>query len=128
MRISDWSSDVCSSDLRLPPAHVTAGKHARHAGLIVDDIRRNVSARVETHPRLLDHPGLAWSEEAHGKQHQIGLELELATRNLLHLHPAVVGFHPFDADTFQRFDLAVASDRTLGDDRPVALAAFLMRG
>src|SRR3546814_4546705 len=68
-------------DERLPPAHVTAGKHARHAGLIVDDIRRNVSARVETHPRLLDHPGLAWSEEAHGKQHQIGLELELATRN-----------------------------------------------
>src|SRR3546814_18759782 len=118
MRISDWSSDVCSSDLRLPPAHVTAGKHARHAGLIVDDIRRNVSARVETHPRLLDHPALAWYEEAHGKQHQIGLELELATRNHLHLHPAVVGFHTFDADTFQRFDLAVSSDTPVGADPP----------
>src|SRR3546814_10384693 len=105
----------------MPPAQFPAGNHARHAGLIVDDIRRNVSARVETHPRLLDHPGLAWSEEAYGKQHQIGLELELATRNLLHLHPAVVGFHPFDADTFQRFDLAVTSDRARSEEHKTEL-------
>src|SRR3546814_20666818 len=30
MRISDWSSDVCSSDLRRPPGHA-GGFHTSHA-------------------------------------------------------------------------------------------------
>src|SRR3546814_1105225 len=41
MRISDWSSDVCSSDLRLLPVpgieHKLTGAHFRRAGLAAHD-------------------------------------------------------------------------------------------
>src|SRR3546814_7377301 len=33
MRISDWSSDVCSSDLHIPPRHGNAEHHHASAGL-----------------------------------------------------------------------------------------------
>src|SRR3546814_9593910 len=33
MRISDWSSDVCSSDLARPREDVLAARHARRAAL-----------------------------------------------------------------------------------------------
>src|SRR3546814_11283421 len=43
MRISDWSSDVCSSDLALPPdEYLLAGgsyRRRRHSGFVVDDAR-----------------------------------------------------------------------------------------
>src|SRR3546814_16646107 len=43
MRISDWSSDVCSSDLALPPdEYLLAGgsyRRRRHSGFVVDDGR-----------------------------------------------------------------------------------------
>src|SRR3546814_3083791 len=40
MLISDWSSDVCSSDLRVMPLRVeqgTPGQHAFHVAMFVDD-------------------------------------------------------------------------------------------
>src|SRR3546814_1398206 len=50
MRISDWSSDVCSSDLELspqvdnplPPVRISAGEEGCHA-VLLDDWRRRRS-------------------------------------------------------------------------------------
>src|SRR3546814_2865444 len=43
MRISDWSSDVCSSDLSIPCAGVVAATTSRYSGLTA----RGTSARPE---------------------------------------------------------------------------------
>src|SRR3546814_12189727 len=53
MRISDWSSDVCSSDLLLVVQQdVRIIQLGRHRLLVVDEVRRQVAA-VELH--ALDH-------------------------------------------------------------------------
>src|SRR3546814_11511900 len=45
MRISDWSSDVCSSDLEIPFPYVLDGDHgAAMAGLAAQDIARHFPA------------------------------------------------------------------------------------
>ena len=63
--------------------------------------RRCRADRAST-PGLLDHAGPARPEEAHRQQHQVGLELELAARDLLHGHAAVGALHPLDAHAFER--------------------------
>src|SRR3546814_4992677 len=52
MRISDWSSDVCSSDLAPPPVPLDA---------IVRDVVENVSAAAKAEMALIEARGsLAW--------------------------------------------------------------------
>src|SRR3546814_838758 len=48
MRISDWSSDVCSSDLYFPPAAKARAQE------LVDNVRNALKARIE---------GLAWMSD-----------------------------------------------------------------
>src|SRR3546814_16897414 len=48
MRISDWSSDVCSSDLRFEEVRVP------HKGNIEHDIIEGVYTVAEDFPRLID--------------------------------------------------------------------------
>src|SRR3546814_2564984 len=63
MRISDWSSDVCSSDLRddLPVDDVVVGEGVRSPRVDVERAPRVVVAREEAEaqaradPELLDH-------------------------------------------------------------------------
>src|SRR3546814_9139653 len=38
MRISDWSSDVCSSDLTDVPVHIEIGDHAKFDELTFDEV------------------------------------------------------------------------------------------
>src|SRR3546814_7198731 len=49
MRISDWSSDVCSSDLPVrpcePPSGATAARYAAAAGDALRGLRRNCGGR-----------------------------------------------------------------------------------
>src|SRR3546814_1561931 len=47
MRISDWSSDVCSSDLRLGGTHVHAVDHARTGHLHGGQVHRTVVGQVD---------------------------------------------------------------------------------
>src|SRR3546814_3649162 len=47
MRISDWSSDVCSSDLRVV---VTANVRDRDLGSFVEELREQVAREVELPP------------------------------------------------------------------------------
>src|SRR3546814_962469 len=58
MRISDWSSDVCSSDLRLLARNIRAGEADR-------DTRRHVVIQAEVEP-----PRGADAVEAHGDRNR----------------------------------------------------------
>src|SRR3546814_11593949 len=48
MRISDWSSDVCSSDLRAPPAVSFSRSTARANRIGTSELMRAVAARSES--------------------------------------------------------------------------------
>src|SRR3546814_15853874 len=54
MRISDWSSDVCSSDLDLAVAHAEHDRRVEHdRGRVVAALERGrVQERLEARPRL----------------------------------------------------------------------------
>src|SRR3546814_10650403 len=57
MRISDWSSDVCSSDLIIPrgdAAHHPPGDAARHPSVTQASSLRAASPRIETNGIRLD--------------------------------------------------------------------------
>src|SRR3546814_3122599 len=58
MRISDWSSDVCSSDLTVPvvtPAHI-AGNGSRH----INHSRAHACSRYVFKDEVLDEQYLVW--------------------------------------------------------------------
>src|SRR3546814_6271168 len=46
MRISDWSSDVCSSDLRRQYAVTPEGRHQRQTGLVVARLAHAMRKRL----------------------------------------------------------------------------------
>src|SRR6202008_4752584 len=72
-------------DQRLAAAHVAAREDLGVAGLIPQGVREDVAALVQLEAEVLDHPLLHRAEEAHGEQHEIGLELELGTGDRLEL-------------------------------------------
>src|SRR6185437_7985864 len=115
-------------DERLPAAHVAGGENLRHAGSVVVGIRLDVRARVAIDAELLDKTRVTGTREPHREQYEVGLHLEFAARHFDHPHrPAAVAL-PFDARGDKLPDLAAGSLETLRRDRPVALAAFLLRG
>src|SRR3546814_3209686 len=63
MRISDWSSDVCSSDLQVPPARLPGGVD-RPVRLVEDDSEGLVRAACR---RQLHHLHAVEREAADGK-------------------------------------------------------------
>src|SRR5690606_16579574 len=73
-------------DQRLAPAHIPAGEDVRRRGAVVRDVGLDVAARVQLDRRLFDEALVTRADEAHGEQHQVGLELELRTGDLLHAH------------------------------------------
>src|SRR3546814_10345835 len=73
MRISDWSSDVCSSDLPAEPGEHLIHAFARHSGIDADEIAR---FRPPFQPRRLA-----------GQRFRIGLRLPDLLRN----HIGIVG-------------------------------------
>src|SRR3546814_16073683 len=72
MRISDWSSDVCSSDLEVSRASASIGlSYGAHSNLCVNQIRRwgNDEQKAKYLPKLIsgEHVGsLAMSEAGAG--------------------------------------------------------------
>ena len=97
------------------------------ARLVVGDVGLDVAAWIERDGGLFDQTVLARTDKAHGQKHEVGLELEVAAFDFLHLLAAIGALDPFDAHAFQRLDLAVLADGALGQHRPVALAAFFVR-
>src|SRR3546814_12342652 len=78
MRISDWSSDVCSSDLEIDPAsmpmtglsnaaidHVAPGREAFVASLAAYAERDLVCYRAESPADLADRHAAAWDPLLH---------------------------------------------------------------
>src|SRR3546814_2906108 len=123
MRISDWSSDVCSSDLLFPSRQLRAGliviagivpTHQRRAAELRDtDVVREISVRIEHHVR--HRPRDATTHASGGVQ-------QILCRPLFAL---LVGRH--HAEMHFRTGMAVA-DRRLADRiqiRPVDLALKL---
>src|SRR3546814_2904802 len=51
----------------LPAPHVTAGKDLVHAGGVTEGIRRDIAARIERHPRLIEQTGLYWPDKSDRK-------------------------------------------------------------
>src|SRR3546814_16640448 len=49
MRISDWSSDVCSSDLDAPTAQLVAGLYSRALAAIPVDFSADASGHVRSY-------------------------------------------------------------------------------
>src|SRR5262249_23953632 len=93
-------------DERLTAPHVAAREHAGHARLVVRS-DGDVAALVELHAELVDHPRLLRSEEPHGEQHEVAIELAVAAGNLDHLHAAVVGLLPLETDAVELLHVAV---------------------
>ena len=91
-RIAHTTSDC---PRRMSPAANTFG--ARRA--VVEFVCLHVAARIELYPEVLDHAARYGMEEAHGQQHEVGRNGELAGRHRLHL--------AIEADAFQLLDLAV---------------------
>src|SRR3546814_20868463 len=77
MRISDWSSDVCSSDLRRPRAAPRRGRRPRQraalrpgaAGLIPPEWRRNGAVRRPVFRPALHKQGRRTTEDAMALRH-----------------------------------------------------------
>src|SRR3546814_7751792 len=57
MRMSDWSSDVCSSDLLFAPGEVCCGALVHHMGREGEG-RDNARRNVDAWQRLIDKGGL----------------------------------------------------------------------
>src|SRR3546814_13690250 len=77
MRISDWSSDVCSSDLADPPGHVLrniGGVPGEGIGAVGDDaaVRQVRKADAERHRRPTVDRGEQHQCDTPGDQQQIG--------------------------------------------------------
>src|SRR3546814_4350251 len=68
MRISDWSSDVCSSDLAVAPGIPVADEHAveDHAGGLA--LFRSVQLRLRACEHALSRAGLAVRERARAER------------------------------------------------------------
>src|SRR3546814_17524072 len=97
MRISDWSSDVCSSDLGSSEEHTRAERHAASGQ------RRHVLQERRMHPRFLveqvaaveeDFPGVA--ARGVGVPRQVRVDQRVSGRGVLELrHPVLLGgAHP----------------------------------
>src|SRR3546814_16287948 len=66
MRISDWSSDVCSSDLRVAAGEFPPLRHGARPGAPSPDRRMERSHIVATEPGALDREGGPHDGEAVG--------------------------------------------------------------
>src|SRR5690242_18237711 len=110
-------------DQRLASPHVTAGENAILTGCIAAGISLDIAAWIERAAGLLDHSAPARTGEAHGEQHEIGLDLKFTAYDLARL-----AVNPFDPRTFERMEYAADTDEALGHHGPVALAPFLLRG
>src|SRR3546814_15619262 len=54
MRISDWSSDVCSSDLITAPVAVIVGNPPFESSLTTEGAKRSYAAYIKEHGALAD--------------------------------------------------------------------------
>ena len=109
------------------PRRMSPAANTFDAGAVVVGVGAHVAARVAVHAEGVQH-GLHRRYEAHGQQHQVGLDLEFRAFDLAHLHLAGrFVLEPFDARADKLLDLAVAALEQLGGHGPVALAAFLVR-
>src|SRR5271166_3459583 len=114
-------------DERLAAPHVAGGEQLRNRGAIVDGIGADIAAGIELDTGLLDHAGLARPEKAHCQEDEISLQIEGATRNLLHHKAAVWPLRPVDPNAIESCDPSVFPDSAFGQHRPVALAALFLR-
>lgn len=115
-------------DQGLAASHVSGCKDFGAVGLVVVCVGGDVAALVGVYGEGVQH--LAYGGgEAHGQQDQVGGEGHFRAGDGGHAHAACcwVGF-PFHAHGAQFFDLAVLAFQLYGVDRPVALAAFFVRG
>src|SRR5690606_4337137 len=115
-------------DQRLAAPRVAAGEDVADAGPVVGLGRLDVAAPVEFHAQVADQPVVHRVDESHGQQDQPGFYDELAAGDLRHPPLAVVAPLPLQPGELQPGDLAVGADDLFGHHRPVALAAFLVRG
>src|SRR3546814_6418339 len=98
MRISDWSSDVCSSDLAVAPGIPVADEHAveDHAGGLA--LFRFVKLRLRACEHALSRAGLAVRERARAERDTaaVGRDLETVDTDREggeHLRLAARGLH-----------------------------------
>ena len=97
---------------RLAAPHVAGGEDLRVRGLILVGVGLHVAARIELEPERLDHALVHRMHEAHGEQHEIGLEVELGAGDRLELVVAAHAFELRDLDVSGR-DLKSAIENGL---------------
>src|SRR3546814_6115243 len=68
LRISDWSSDVCSSDLRSPVRQLLAGQFGPIAGIVLSPTDDRLPAMVSAELHLHDDLGRRSEERRVGKE------------------------------------------------------------
>ena len=105
---SDWPR-------RMSPAAKTFGSRP-----VVDGVALTLPRWSSSSAEVLDHAVVHRAREAHGEEHEIGLELELRAGDRLEL---VV-----DADAVKSLHAAVRAGELLGQHREVALGALLLAG
>src|ERR1022692_4310643 len=104
---------------RLPAAHVAGREDARHTRHVIP-IGRHIAAPIQRHAYLLDHAVLHRAGEAHGEQHQIGLQGEFRPRQRFKLRRHAHGVQLLHVALF----VAVELHRVAA---PTAHAAFFVR-
>src|SRR3546814_18310159 len=77
MRISDWSSDVCSSDLELAVERILSGKDGSRDAAIGEDASKPSLADLERKLELGSTPGVA-AEEMNEKSASNGADTDIA--------------------------------------------------
>ena len=70
---------------RLAAAHVAGGKDLVDRGAVIAGVGGDIAALVERQAEVLDHALVHRMHEAHRQQHELGVELEFAAGNGLHL-------------------------------------------
>src|ERR1035438_7979210 len=104
---------------RLAAAHVAGREDARHARHVIP-IRRHIAAPIQRHAELLDHAVLHRPREAHGEQHQIGLQGEFRSRQRFKLRRHAHGVQLLHVALF-------VAGKLHRVDAPIARAAFFVR-
>src|SRR5579883_1046374 len=114
-------------DEGLAAPRVAGSEDLADGGGVVAVGRLDIAALVELDAERFDGALVDGMDEAHGEQHEIGLDVELAAGHLAHGLAAAFARDPFDAHGVETGNAPILAGEGLGRHGEIALAAFLMR-